>query len=70
MFKKSAEMPINLPINRESLVSDTIIVYRSDLSPRQIYQSKNQDFGQNIPNFTTYRDFVADLFVRETFWGQ
>jgi hypothetical protein len=70
MLKKSAEMPINLPINRESLVSDTIIVYRSDLSPRQIYQSKSQDFGQNIPNFTTYRDFVADLFVRETFWGQ
>jgi hypothetical protein len=44
-------------------VSDKIIAYRSALSPRLIYRSDRRYFCQNILNFTTYGDLVADLLV-------
>jgi hypothetical protein len=50
-------------------VSDAITAYRSDLSPRPIYQCDSRYFGQNILNFATYRDLIDDLSVRETIFG-
>jgi hypothetical protein len=50
-------------------VSDTITAYRSDLSRRPIYQSNSRYFSQNILNFATYRDLVANSSVRGMIFG-
>jgi hypothetical protein len=48
-------------------VSDKIVAYRYDLSPRLISRSYSRYSGQNILVFATYCDLAADLYVQETF---